>query len=475
MDPSLVLQFRSDVSLARVADEQVRLEFAWGNAALGEITPGLLAVLERLSCDGATEDDLSELVLETDGFSALARFYYYLERFGKLGILRYTLIGDGGPLATVVPMCGGFHLPTRSDGPDTRFRLSRFAYCRREGDGLALETPCSPARTILHGRSGVALLAELSSPRSCHDLCALIGGLGEDTVRTFLTILASLGVVGEVDSHGNLVEDTDSVMVQWEFHDLLFHSRSRTGRHDYAVGGTYRFLGKVAPEPALKPTTSAPVVLLRKPDLLQVERKDPSFTSVLENRKSLRAYGTQPITAARLGEFLYRVARVRRLTEPDPTVGLHYQSSNRPYPSGGATYDLELYVTVNNCADLPRGLYHYDALDHQLEKLADHGPRVEALLRDAQLAVRLADEPQILITLTSRFQRVSWKYSGIAYALTLKHVGVLFQTMYLVATAMELAPCAVGTGNSDLFAEAAGTNYFAETSVGEFLLGSAPA
>ncbi len=78
----------------------------------------------------------------------------------------------------------------------------------------------------------------------------------------------------------------------------------------------------------------------------------------------------------------------------------------------------------------------------------------------------------MLITLASRFQRLSWKYESIVYATTLKNVGVLLQTMYLVATAMGLAPCALGNGNSDLFAAAAGTDYYAETSVGEFMLGS---
>jgi len=42
----------------------------------------------------------------------------------------------------------------------------------------------------------------------------------------------------------------------------------------------------------------------------------------------------------------------------------------------------------------------------------------------------------------------------------------------LAATAMGLAPCALGAGNSDLFAWASGIDYYAEGSVGEFLLGS---
>ncbi len=69
---------------------------------------------------------------------------------------------------------------------------------------------------------------------------------------------------------------------------------------------------------------------------------------------------------------------------------------------------------------------------------------------------------------------MSWKYDAIAYAATLKHVGVLYQSMYLVATAMGLAPSALGSGDSDLFAAAAGTQYTVETSVGEFMLGSLP-
>jgi hypothetical protein len=39
---------------------------------------------------------------------------------------------------------------------------------------------------------------------------------------------------------------------------------------------------------------------------------------------------------------------------------------------------------------------------------------------------------------------------------------------------MNLAPCGLGTGDSDLFSQAVGTDYYEETSVGELLLGSLP-
>src|SRR5262249_59793777 len=98
---------------------------------------------------------------------------------------------------------------------------------------------------------------------------------------------------------------------------------------------------------------------------------------------------------------------------------------------------------------------------------------VASLLGDAAEATAIPeDSVQVLLILAARFARVAWKYESIAYALTLKHVGVVFQTMYLAATAMGLGPCAVGGGDADLFARAAGTDYCAGTSVGGVLLGS---
>ncbi len=79
--------------------------------------------------------------------------------------------------------------------------------------------------------------------------------------------------------------------------------------------------------------------------------------------------------------------------------------------------------------------------------------------------------PQVLITIAARFGRVSWKYSSIAYALILKDVGVLIQTLYLMATDMGLGGCAIGTTNIDLFAKMTGIEFHVEGPVGQFALG----
>src|SRR5439155_20179389 len=128
----------------------------------------------------------------------------------------------------------------------------------------------------------------------------------------------------------------------------------------------------------------------------------------------------------------------------------------RPYPSGGSAYELELYLAVADCAGLASGFYHYDADRHALVPIETRPRELEALLGGAELAMGTAAPPQILITIAARFDRVSWKYSAIAYSLILKDVGVLLQTFYLVATDLGLGGCAIGTSNIDLFEKATG-------------------
>ena len=53
----------------------------------------------------------------------------------------------------------------------------------------------------------------------------------------------------------------------------------------------------------------------------------------------------------------------------------------------------------------------------------------------------------MLLEITSRFERLAWKCRSISYAISLKNVGMLCHTMYLVATSMGLAGCGRGSDN----------------------------
>jgi SagB-type dehydrogenase family enzyme len=157
----------------------------------------------------------------------------------------------------------------------------------------------------------------------------------------------------------------------------------------------------------------------------------------------------------------------------DGSVGPDIDFTRRPYPSAGSAYELELYLVVANCTGLDRGLYHYDADRHALVAIEARAQDIEAQLASAQFAMDAPASPQILITIAARFDRIAWKYSGIAYSLILKNVGVLLQTLYLAATDLGLGGCAIGTSNIDLFAEMTGQEFYVEGPVGQFALGRA--
>jgi SagB-type dehydrogenase family enzyme len=478
LSQSLFLFLRDGVSVSTPAEGELVVDSVSARIVFKQLGPGSLVALQRLASSGEHEDRLAECVLQRDGASALAKLYHYLHRLTQRGLLLRSAHDNGERVATMVPVSPQFVFAGRKAAGDHHYVLSRFAYMRRESDEIVLECPLSHARIILHDFRAAALVHALSKPRSAEELVAPIAGLSADAAALVTMLLLNSGMLQELNPPGRTPQEENAMLQCWEFHDLLFHARSRGGRHDSDVGGTYRLAGRLDPLPGLKPIQPREILELYRPDLDRQQREDPPFARVQETRRSLREYAAKPITGRQLGEFLYRVARATEYVEAEvatPHGPVRLGLASRPYPSGGALYELELYPAINACEDVVPGLHYYDPMHHRLCRLSGRTPDVQQLLTEASVYAQIpCDRLQVLLIVTARFPRIGWKYAGLAYSLVLKNVGVIYQTMYLAATAMGLAPCALGYGNADLFARAAGTDYYAETSVGEFLLGSKP-
>lgn len=470
-----ILSFKPGISLTEestnsitIKSPQVPLNIPEYTLKIDGVSPGFLAALKLLTTDGATEEYLSDLVLQTDGLNELPKLYAYLEKFTNLGLICHTILAEKSPLATLVPLAQYQKFAIKEAIEEKKYVLSRFAYCRKDKEKLVIESPLSHSQLILEDWQAAAIIFELSQPCNCRDIYQKIPSISEDTIKNFCSIILSAEILMEVQEDGAIAETTNETLVQWEFHDLLFHSRTRTGRHSNPVGRTYPFLGKIDRLPAIKTKVSTDIINLYKPDIEKLKESDLPFTLILENRKSIKEFNDQnPITDKQLGEFLYRTARVKEVIENGPE-----EISKRPYPNGGANYELELYLAINTCTNIPSGFYHYCPQDHQLCKISEKTENIDRLLEEVWIANRQNKMPQILIIMAARFARINWQYESIAYATILKNVGVLLQTMYLVSTAMNLASSAIGEGNADLFALTAQTDYYTETSVGEFILGS---
>ena len=395
-----------------------------------------------------------------------------VQRLARTGLLEYRFGTANKDLAIIEPQIAGYWPQVEKCGVSDTIVLSRFAYLRRRGNDMVLESPRAAALIRICDPKFAALLATLSSPRKAGDLRRQ-AGFGEPELLGLLLNCNILLKVGRNDD-GSRPSEGDGKLVVWDFHDLLFHTHSTEGRQANPIGGRYPHVDTIAPPQAVRTPWAGNAI-----DLQGVaEQAEPSsFVKLLRERHSTRDFDeAQPITLAELARFLESVARVQwKWSEPldfgDGTTGPWIDYTRRPYPSAGSAYELELYLAVSSCEGLERGFYHYDADRHALVPIPVRAQELEAQFATAQFAMGAPAVPQIVLTIAARFDRVSWKYSGIAYSLILKNVGVLLQTCYLTATDMGLGGCAIGTGNIDLFSRMTGQDFHSEGPVGQFALG----
>ncbi|WP_432849064.1 SagB family peptide dehydrogenase [Amycolatopsis sp. CA-161197] len=449
--------FRRDVAVL-TKDDQVLLGLAdRAGYRLRGVGAPMLAALEQVRAGLHTEEELAAEHPQSPVATVLTKVEPFLATGFRLRGERVAVLERTGVtgLRPELPELAG-----------TWLRLGKFSLLRRRGGELVVESPLSKYRAVLLDAALAGAVAALAVARPTSEV---------DT--EWWPVLAALAGAGflDVGADGEFPVDSDDVLRQWDVHDLYFHSRSRIGRTDEAFGGRFPYVGDIEPLPAVAPAPEGPRTELFRPSFDAVRAADHGLQETIEARQSIRTYGEDPITVEQLGEFLYRTARVRGTYGPRPEARMPYEGSSRPYPCGGAGYELELYVTVRRCTGLEPGIYHYDAGEHVLRLINTESQARDELLRVATLSTGGQAVPDVLVTMTSRFQRLSWKYQSIAYAVTLKHAGALYQTMYLVATAMGLAGCGLGSGDADAAASAFGLDYLKESSVGEFILGSAPA
>lgn len=465
--PKIMIGLKEGYSLTEAPAGTVELHLGVTVHPIKQAGPGTVKALLRLATGGATIEELEATARVGDWF--FSHFPQYMEKLSRLGCLTWSVVEDGHRMARLEAIGPGFELRLPEITPEQGFLLSRFAYSRRLDQKTVIETPLQPVRLELDGWLGAALWGLLSRPSSFLEICAALPGADPGIVKLLLQLFSAAGVALEAAAVGAPEEQE---LLPWEFHDLLFHSRVRDGRHDYPLGATFRFWPEIPPLPAIKSPLPGEVIELDKPDLERLREEDYPFTLVMEERRSVRDYAPEAITLRQIGEFLYRAARVKKVQPANPERGLMYEASSRPYPGGGACHELEIYLTVGECRGLDPGLYHYDPLGHRLTKLSPANRYTGLILKQAENSAAQQCQPQVVVNITARFARLSWKYNAIAYSLVLKDVGVLYQTMYLVATAMDLAPCALGAGHADWLCRAAGLDYLEEAPVGEFMLGS---
>ncbi|MFI5770383.1 SagB family peptide dehydrogenase [Streptomyces sp. NPDC051658] len=466
-------RLRADARLTNEPGGCLVLEQSRYRLRLPDPEAGRRALLLRMAEGWLSDLQIAQLVTGLEGEARILPAQLLVRRLLLHSWLERRIAAGARALLDVVPRGLG-----AQSGPARRlhsagvvYRLSRFAVLRTDQGRMLAHSPLSTvAIACAHTQLGAVLAGAAASGVRRLDVAKGLE-VDEPTAGHLLDELLSAQVL--VTSEEAEAELETAPMGLWSPEELWLHDRTRPQRHAAPIGATYRFRGVLEPEP---PQTSGPTarrtIPLPAPSPRPAEATPDSLAAVMSRRRSVRHQDdARPISAAQLAEFLHRVQRL----EPAATGSVDgLETGRRPYPGAGGIGELEIYPLISRCAGLESGLYHYDSVRHRLAAVAATGPETAKMLSFARATATMPNPPQVLFVITARIGRLMWKYEGIPYALALKDAGILTAWMYLVATDMGLAPCALGAGDVASFAALSGLDTLVEPAIAEFALGSCP-
>jgi SagB-type dehydrogenase family enzyme len=232
----------------------------------------------------------------------------------------------------------------------------------------------------------------------------------------------------------------------WE----LFHENSKTSRYaaippDDAVVARMQRLWEALPYERYPRFELPPAAAF--PDLPLAE--------VMARRETARALVPRTIRLEQLATMLnfgYGVTRDLRQQG--------FPRAFRVVPSGGALYPLELYFYSSHVDGLAPGIYHYNAVLHDLRFLrpGDFSEQIERGLVEPALARGAS----LLVFTTAIFERSVFKYGDRGYRFVLLEAGHVAQNMNLAVTALGLGCVNMGgyfDRNIDSFLEIDGLTH----------------
>jgi SagB-type dehydrogenase family enzyme len=165
---------------------------------------------------------------------------------------------------------------------------------------------------------------------------------------------------------------------------------------------------------------------------MEAEEIDMTLPAILESRRTRRSYTGGPITQRQLSTLLYQGYGVK-------DIGLGYNRANIPsrtVPTTGGLQCVELYVVVNGVEGLEQGLYHYQAVNHALERLERGNFRWKTV--EMCQGQKWIANASVVVFMAPVVSRLSWKYGRRAYRMAQLDTGIVAQTLHLAAEGLKL-------------------------------------
>lgn len=168
-------------------------------------------------------------------------------------------------------------------------------------------------------------------------------------------------------------------------------------------------------------------------------KPDASLWDAIQQRRSVRAFGPEPVSQRALAALLGAGYGVTHSLESSD--GVHVLPL-RAVPSGGALYPLEVFVAALRVEGLAAGVYHFDPIQCGLEVMRTG--------LEAEEVAALSTYPEIvrgcaaLILVAAVFGRSRFKYGLRSYRFALLEAGHLGQNLLLAAAGLALGAVPLG-------------------------------
>jgi SagB-type dehydrogenase family enzyme len=157
----------------------------------------------------------------------------------------------------------------------------------------------------------------------------------------------------------------------------------------------------------------------------------------LRRRRSQREFAPGILSAELAGGLLRASAGVRAVRRVEER-----RIPDRPYPSAGGLYPVELYAAAQDVEGIADGVHHYDPRAHELElrRAGRWGPA----LADLTIAQPMLAAAQLVVALTAVPERSTWKYGERGWRYAWLEAGHVAANLCLVAQALGLVAVEVG-------------------------------
>lgn len=165
-----------------------------------------------------------------------------------------------------------------------------------------------------------------------------------------------------------------------------------------------------------------------------------SVENAIQNRHSIRQYTNESLSLQDISQLLWAAQGIT-----------NNKTKFRAAPSAGHTYPLEIYIMVGKGGvnGLEGGLYHYDPLNHRLEKTLNGDLRAD--FSKAAHGQQWVNDAPVNIIITGVYSKMINKYKDgkLSTRFVDMEAGHVGENIYLEVEARNLATVAIGSFYED--------------------------